>query len=834
MISEGYRLNDSIKNRKDAKEHYHMVMVLSFVLPVIMMTVTYAMKSIYLGGKFTLLISDLYKQYMPLYASLRYLFKGDSNLFYSFFGALGSNYLGTFAYYLSNPLSWLSVLFPLEYIPDYFYFMTLIRFGLIGLFFCIYLYHAFPEKRNPLFAVLTSCGYALMSYNVIYSFSLMWLDIVMLLPLLLLGVEFIIAEKKSTFFTVSLILCLLFNFYLTYMAGIFSFIYLIYRLFYENKKEKTRYLIRYFKSTFISFGIMLPFVFPSVMSVFMGKGKEAEESASVLIFHHFYEVIKQMLPCQYDTIETYGLPSVFCGSLTLILFVSALFVKNLTSKQKVLNISIFVIFLLSFTLLPLDNFWHGFRSPVFFPARYSFTFCFFMLSTAYQSAGYVLKRVTDKFKIKKSDQTLIRFLVVGFVFVELFLNGGYVLSMLSTQTHYRLRSEYDRYLANITPILNEINKDETFYRVSFDNPYSMCEGAFLGVNAIGWYSSSYNRDSLELFGKLGYEQWNNYLRDCGGTPLTESLFGVKYKISYMEKSKSLDYDQVFYSYPYTLYNNPGFVSLGFSFEISEETNELTEDVFFNQNMIMSDLMGLDTEIFHSLDYIITSNVHGDYPFEQTIAFSPESSDPVWIYINDAPYEEIIKWLYEETDKGNESEWADVMQVIQSFVTLPDGTNIAFFNENKNFSVCLGSFDNCSKAEICIQSTIPFGEVYVYSFDEEAFEECINSLSAKEIKDVYCHNGRITGTIDVPELCNEIFISLPFMKGYHITVDGMKTEYSSYRNALLSVPVTSGKHIIEIEFISPGIVIGIMLGIMSLVLAFILGLFEIRAFKEKKL
>ena len=459
-------------------------MLLSALIPMIIMVITYAMKGIYPGGKFTIMISDMYKQYMPFYASLRYILNGKNGFFFSYFGALGSNFTGTYAYYLSNPFCWISVLFPLDKLPDFLYYSTIIHIGLTGLFFCIFLKGAFSEKKNPVFPIVFSCCYSLMSYNMIYSFNLMWLDVVMMLPLMILGIEKIINDKSGKLFVITLFISLLFNFYLTYMAGVFSFIYILYKLYFFDKKNKIKYIIKYLKCSFFSLGIMLPFLIPAVLSIMQGKTKEADNTVSAVsfLFHKIPDVFRQMLPCQYDTIETYGLPSVYCGSVALVFFAGSFVVKNVAVKQKILNCIVFVIYILSFIVYPLDLFWHGFQSPVFFPARYSFTFCFFVVSTAYYYSDAVLSSFIKAFKIKSSSISLIHTLVFSFSMIELFLNSGYVLSLLSTQSHYRLRSEYERYLCGIYPIINEINKDETFYRVSFDSPYSMCEGAWFLCN----------------------------------------------------------------------------------------------------------------------------------------------------------------------------------------------------------------------------------------------------------------------------------------------------------------------------------------------------------------
>ncbi|MEH7657281.1 YfhO family protein, partial [Bacillus velezensis] len=57
----------------------------------------------------------------------------------------------------------------------------------------------------------------------------MWLDAIYLLPLIMLGVEKLVAEKKWVLFTFSLALTFITNFYISIMVGIFTFIYFVAR-----------------------------------------------------------------------------------------------------------------------------------------------------------------------------------------------------------------------------------------------------------------------------------------------------------------------------------------------------------------------------------------------------------------------------------------------------------------------------------------------------------------------------------------------------------------------------------------------------------------------------
>ena len=54
--------------------------------------------------------------------------------------------------------------------------------------------HRFLSDKPAALLLLSSC-YALMSYNLVYSLSIMWLDVVIWLPIVILGVEWILEQR---------------------------------------------------------------------------------------------------------------------------------------------------------------------------------------------------------------------------------------------------------------------------------------------------------------------------------------------------------------------------------------------------------------------------------------------------------------------------------------------------------------------------------------------------------------------------------------------------------------------------------------------------------------
>jgi len=159
-------------------------LLVCFFLPALLMWLIYIAMKAYPFGEESVLVLDLNGQYIYYFEALRDLFHGEGSILYSFGRALGGEFLGIFAYYLSSPFSFIVALFPKENITEALLVMFLLKTGLCGLNFGIYL--DATRKRNPVGAVMFSTMYALCAYAVVQQHNTMWIDNVLYLPYLII------------------------------------------------------------------------------------------------------------------------------------------------------------------------------------------------------------------------------------------------------------------------------------------------------------------------------------------------------------------------------------------------------------------------------------------------------------------------------------------------------------------------------------------------------------------------------------------------------------------------------------------------------------------------
>ena len=99
-------------------------------------------------------------------------------------------------------------------------------------------------KTEDKMTVIFGLMYPLCTFAIVYMFNIMWLDGFAILPLLILFAEKFIEDRKKNWPAITLILLVLFvsGYYIAYMVGIFSFLYLVsvmgYRRMFKKETEK--------------------------------------------------------------------------------------------------------------------------------------------------------------------------------------------------------------------------------------------------------------------------------------------------------------------------------------------------------------------------------------------------------------------------------------------------------------------------------------------------------------------------------------------------------------------------------------------------------------------
>ena len=209
---------------------------LAFFLPIVLLYIAYAIFGMYPFGEQSVLCLDLNGQYVYYFEAIRDAFHGDGSILYNWSRNLSGGYQGVIGYYLASPLTLIVVLLPRTMILGALYIMILCKLGLASVTFCYYLRKS--KHLQPIYSVILGTMFGMCAYGVIQTIDPMWLDGLICLPMIVLGIEYLVDDGRKLNFIIPLALICIANFYIGFMCCIFTAIYfIVYVIFLSPKMD---------------------------------------------------------------------------------------------------------------------------------------------------------------------------------------------------------------------------------------------------------------------------------------------------------------------------------------------------------------------------------------------------------------------------------------------------------------------------------------------------------------------------------------------------------------------------------------------------------------------
>lgn len=616
---------------------------LAFAVPVLIMYFAYALFKVSPYGDNSVLVLDLNGQYVYYFEAIRDAFWGDESILYNWSRNLSGGYIGVIGYYLASPFTLIPILLPRTMLLGSLQIMILSKAGLASVTFSYYLQKS--KGMSGLHATVFSTLYALCAYGVIQAMNPMWLDGVYMLPLIALGVEYLIDDGRKLNLIIPLALIFIFNFYIGYIVAIFTFIYFVFYLFSGRNENGRRFDgYEYFKS-FVRFGLSA--VISVLCSAFMilsvykalqlGKFDFTEPDFSFATQFNPLDFFPQLLPAQYDSVDVDGLPEIYCGMLTVVLLPIFYLNEKISLNKKIGYTTLLTVLFLCMYIRPIDMVWHGFQMPNWLPFRYSFTFSFVLLcmgATAFSKSQYIKASA-----IGGAAFTVAAFLAIVIsrnakhfttaeIVIAAVLAGAYciviavcrnkqrlfaftapiVLLTISSgelffNTYNTFKDEDTLVYSKSGPWYNFINNgrevaaqlekynydngnlNDGFYRAEKTFHRTVNDPSALGLRGISHSSSVMNAKILKFLEALGYSASSFYTRYDGSTPVNDSLLGIKYSMDRSEVNDTKARRKTNETY------NPIFA---YNYTDIENDKENVINVFENENALslgyMSDAM----------------------------------------------------------------------------------------------------------------------------------------------------------------------------------------------------------------------------------------------------
>lgn len=260
--------------------YYKRVFYISLILAALIIIPFVIVEWIRTGKPVFLYYGDYNVQQVPFYEHcVRMVHEGSFG--WDWNTDLGSNFIGSYSYYLiGSPFFWIMCLFPATWAPYLMAPIYILKFAVAGLLAYAYL-QRFVKNKN--YAVIGALLYAFSGFQIYNIFFNQFHEVVALFPLLLLGMEELVQNKRKGLFAIAVALNCMCNYFMFAGQVVFCIVYFLFRC--SNKS---------FNITIKSF---LHLVFEAVLGVMIGAVVFIPASLAVMDntrLGSYYEGIKML------------------------------------------------------------------------------------------------------------------------------------------------------------------------------------------------------------------------------------------------------------------------------------------------------------------------------------------------------------------------------------------------------------------------------------------------------------------------------------------------------------------------------------------------------------
>ena len=821
----------------------------SFIIPLVIMTGVYLTQGIYWNSDTSPLLGDGFHQYVIFDVALRNILHGNGSLFYTFTSGLGLNFYALSSYYLGSFLSPLVYFFDLTNMPDAVYLTTLLKFGLIGLSTYFSLNKLFKSIPKPLKLAL-STSYALMSFTVSQLEIKNWLDVFILIPLIITGLQLLITEKKFLLYFTSLSILFIQNYYFGYMTALFLIFWYLCQISWDFKTRKSSFL-DFIVISFLSGMASLIVTLPTLFDLQTHGEKLTEVTKFQTESSWYLDLFAKQFIGSFDTTKYGAIPMIFIGLLPFILTILFFTLKSIKFHVKLIYAIFFAFLIVSFYIEALDLFWQGMHTPNMFLHRYAWIFSTLLIYTAaevlnrlkeikiwnflvslfFVVAGFLatiyLKShysfltdlnilLTLEFLVVYSllllavikkfiSVNLFAILISLFIMVEMSLNASSQIDGIAKEWGFASRSAYNRDIPAMKSFSTYIGNQ--FSRTEKLETQTGNDSMKFNYNGISQFSSVRNRSASSTLDKLGFKSsgTNLNLRYANNSILADSLFGIQYNISDSPIDK-YGFKDIYQKDNLTLYENQYFLPIAFASQSVYNDVKFNEHTLDNQAKFLNQLADVNFDYFSPIPYDKTENTN-----DLISVTSSSNEDAAIQYQIEVPENSQVYLSFTNIHFSNDKQKKVDILVNGEKKTFTTDNVFSFFNlgytkEKKTFNINVSFPGN---------SQVSFESPTFYRLDTKTFTEAIQKIKEQPVT-VSTSKNKVFATYDVKQ-DTSIFFTIPYDKGWSAYQDGKKIEIKQAQTGFMKVDVPKGKGTITLSFIPNGFVIGAICSFTSLLL-----------------
>ena len=792
------------------------------LFPVLIFTLGFALKGVYPFGENSALVVDGVHQYTAFYRELsEQLGKGTGWTWSAH--AMGYNFYGLFCYYLCSPFSFLILLFmKFMYVNEAVTAVILIKAGLCSVSMAWYSGKKYPGRGSM--AVSLGCMYALSDFLIGYYSNVMWLDCIMLLPVLAYLIEQLVHTGKWRGYCLMLGYCILTSYYMGFMLCTFAAFYYLAELAAAEsgrRPEKIRFsLLKFAGASVAGAGLAGITLIPGIAAV---SRTAAAEEAGTGLSGVYGDIWKQLGALFEDSLSfvksgDQGDVNLYCGCAVL-LFAGIYFLnKEIRTAEKIVTGILIVLYFAGIHITALNLLFHGLHKPVGIPNRFVFILIFLLLKMSCDAWENVENESTGRIfagliaaegfcivvGIKSGNiwgllltagVLAVFFLVMwtercicgklsghAFCCVEIRKLGCLVLAVLIlaetgihgivsiTDNGTANRDIYVESEQEVCGLLESAGVDQVDYRAAIVNPLVRNEEMLYQLNGISMYSSTNTEVMWDFVKNMGFENLENRFQYAGSTEVTDMLLGIRYLFCRNTRKLHTVYKKIGESQSFDLYENPRALKAGYmvSDSVLDYAMEGTDPLEV-QNRLLSGIAG-----------------------KRLYKMQTVSSEAVWAGTVD----------FDISLKEGEHGYLYIPGTEPETVTI-NGQEQKSDYWNNNF-LDLGTYDTDTVVHVTAETGTQ--EAVLGTYRESDLDEIYEMLSSRQM-DLKNGKGTIAAAKD-----GMLLLSIFYDPDMQIYVDGKKVDGKSIQG-LTGVKLSAGIHTVTMKYRTPGLQAGAVLSIL---------------------
>lgn len=829
---------------KWARDNY--VYILTFALLTLIFLITQMYTSSYPFGDRSTVAGDGYDQAYNGFVDFSESLKRGNYSFLNWNVGFGINRLSSFLGYLLTPWAFLeNLILPSSLYMLVFTLQYAVQFLLPGLSLILYLTHRRRGTRmdkHDWRLIVLGTVYGLSSYAISF-FMYGNFGFLYYVPLIILGMERLIYDKKPALYIIMLFFQMV-DAYYAFILCEFLFLY-FFLMEFDSVRDFFMKGIRFALASIAAAGLscfrLIPYYFSTLESPYQAADTISPiTKASGSYLSVFADATAYRDPIMVTT-NDFSV-NLYMGILVLACIPLFLLNKKVKMSVRIRRVILMAVYFLAFGSSLLNYIFHGFHYQVQVPNRFAAFFLFlliisfcdclqsweetrgrtFALTLGVPLIAFAALSVVAYSQDYMSQLSLVMTLVFIGVYLLLCLaqllkkyrkqlrTAILVICMLEvilSSFHTFPQAIGGRTPASVADGINELcarNPDMTdpFTSTEYISEKSYNMALATGMTSNSAFSSYMSKQHQELFWKWNLLTTNNSLLYVSGNPLADMMLHLKYNISNDHSDASWSRYPIKDHYgSLNLHENPYFLPLGIFFPSSEKLdqwnvlspNDFSDEkthaanAFKYQNAFSRILCGYDLyeEIIPETDASkLTEEDKENYSYIQADSTELENgtSDtvPVWVSVaKDVEGDVFISY--------NNS----IFYIGTTYAGQADTFSVSMFTATTDYYIRIATSNDYT------------------------IEKLYETMKQNVMTNIEQGFSSVSGTINASE-DGMVYISLPNMNGWTCYVDGSEVTPKETTGGIW-LPVTKGEHEIKLSYTPRGLWLGIAGSCGSLVI-----------------